>query len=50
MEDNARCFIRIGKGKFEEITYKELEQRREVRRGYLKKLFIPVQRNANRSY
>lgn len=50
MEDNAKCFIRISKGNFEEITYKELKHRRKTKREYLKKWFIPLQRNVNRSY
>lgn len=50
MEDNAKCFIRISKGNFEEITYKELKHRRKTKKEYLKKWFIPVQRNVNRSY
>ena len=29
MEDNAKCFIKIRKGYYEEITYKELKERRE---------------------
>lgn len=49
MNDNAKCFIRISKGKFEEITYKELQHRRKTKKEYLKKCFIPVQRNVNRS-
>ena len=31
MEDNAKCFIRISKGNYEEITYKELENRRKTK-------------------
>ncbi len=43
MKDNAKCFIRIEKGKFEEITYKELEKRRKITKEYNNKKFIPVQ-------
>ena len=28
MEDNAKCFIKIKRGFYEEITYKELNKRR----------------------
>lgn len=27
MKDNAKCFIKINKGLYEEITYKELKER-----------------------
>ena len=30
MKDNAKCFIKIGKGIYEEITYEELEKRRKI--------------------
>ncbi len=43
MKDNAKCFIRIAKGIFEEITYKELEERRKNNKEYNKKKFIPIQ-------
>lgn len=43
MKDNAKCFIRIEKGKFEEITYKELEKRRKTTKEYNNKKFVPVQ-------
>lgn len=43
MQDNAKCFIKIRKGYYEEITYKELQERREVDNTYKTKRFIPVQ-------
>lgn len=49
MRDNAKCFIKIAKGIYEEITYKELKERRKTNETYKDKLFIPVQRNAIRS-
>ena len=42
MQENAKCFIRIDKGIFEEITYKELEKRRKLRKEYNMKKFIPI--------
>lgn len=42
MQENARCFIRIDKGIFEEITYKELEERRKLKKEYSVKKFIPI--------
>ena len=49
VNDNATCFIKIAKGIYEEITYKELQERRKIIETYKDKLFIPVQRNATRS-
>ena len=49
VNDNAKCFIKIAKGIYEEITYKELQERRKIIETYKDKLFIPVQRNATRS-
>lgn len=43
MKDNAKCFIRIGKGNYKEITYKELEEKRKKYITYRKKKFIPIQ-------
>lgn len=48
MKDNAKCFIRIAKGIFEEITYKELENRKKTEKSYRNKKFIPIQRNVAR--
>ena len=42
MQENAKCFIRIDKGIFEEITYKELEKRRKLKKEYNMKKFIPI--------
>ena len=44
MKDNAKCFIKIGKGIFEEITYQELKKRQQTINTYKIKKFIPVQR------
>ena len=43
MKDNAKCFIKISKGYYEEITYKELQERRLADNTYKNKRFIPVQ-------
>lgn len=43
MNDNSKCFIKIGQAIFEEITYKELKSRREKFDTYKTKRFIPVQ-------
>lgn len=40
MKENAKCFIKIGKGHFEEITYKELKNRRNTIKTYKDKKFI----------
>ena len=42
MKDNAKCFIKIGKGIYEEITYEELEKRRKIINSYRKKKFIYI--------
>ena len=42
MQDNAKCFIKIGKGIYEEITYKELEKRRKIVSSYRTKKFIYI--------
>lgn len=42
MKDNAKCFIKINKGYYEEITYKELNKRREVDNTYKDKKFIYI--------
>ena len=44
MEDNAKCFIKIKKGYYEEITYKELNKRRNEDDTYKNKKFIPIQK------
>lgn len=44
MEDNAKCFIKIRKGYYEKITYKELKERRENDNTYINKKFIPIQK------
>lgn len=44
MEDNAKCFIKIRKGYYEEITYKELKERRENDNTYINEKFIPIQK------
>ena len=45
MKDNAKCFIKIKKGTYEEITYKELERRREECNIYKNKKFIPLHKS-----
>lgn len=42
MKENAKCFIKIGQGIYEEITYKELEKRRKIVNSYSKKKFIYI--------
>ena len=42
MNDNSKCFVRVKGREYEEITYKELEYRRENIPGYNKKKFIYV--------
>ena len=42
MEDNAKCFIKIKKGYYEEITYKELNKRRNEDDTYKDKKFIYI--------
>lgn len=42
MQDNAKCFIKIGKGIYEEITYEELEKRRKIVNSYNEKKFIYI--------
>lgn len=40
MNENTKCFIKIGKGIYEEITYKELTERRKIFDTYKNKKFI----------
>ena len=42
MKDNAKCFIKIGKGIYEEITYEELEKRRKIVNSNNEKKFIYI--------
>ena len=42
MDDNAKCFIKINKGYYEEITYKELNKRRKEDDSYKDKKFIYI--------
>lgn len=42
MKENAKCFIKIKKGIYEEITYKELKEKREKYITYKKKRFIQL--------
>ncbi len=37
MQDNAKCFIKLKKGIYEEITYKELKEKRKKYSTYKKK-------------
>lgn len=45
MINNAKCFIKIDEGIYEEITYDELERRRKLNNTYKAKKFIPIQGN-----
>lgn len=40
MKENAKCFIKIKEGIFEEISYRELEKRRKYIKSYKNKKFI----------
>lgn len=42
MKDDAKCFIKIKDGIFEEISYKELEKRRREIKAYRDKKFIYI--------
>ena len=42
MQDNAKCFIKLKKGIYEEITYKELKEKRKKYVTYKKKKFIKL--------
>ena len=42
MQENAKCFIKIKKGIYEEITYKELKEKRNKYSTYKKKKFTKV--------
>lgn len=42
MKENAKCFIKIKKGIYEEITYKELKEKRNKYITYKKKRFIQL--------
>lgn len=42
MNDNAKCFVKISKGIFEEISYSELEKRRKKINTYKNKKFIYI--------
>lgn len=42
MKENAKCFIKIKKGIYEEITYKELKERKDKYITYRKKKFVKI--------
>lgn len=42
MKNNAKCFIKLDKGLYEEISYKELEERRKKSNEYKNKRFIYI--------
>lgn len=42
MKDDDKCFIKVGNGTFEEISYKELENRRKRVEEYKNKKFIYI--------
>lgn len=49
LKENTKCFIKIGKGLYEEISLKDLKKRINNSNTYKHKKFIPVHRNAFRS-
>ena len=49
LKENAKCFIKIGKGLYEEISLKELKKKINESNTYKNKKFIPIHRNAFRS-
>ena len=42
MKENSKCFVKISQGIYEEITYKELEERRQTIPSYRNKKFIYI--------
>jgi len=42
MNNKSKCFVKIGEKEYEEITYEELEYRRNTIPGYTKKKFIYI--------
>lgn len=50
MNKDSKCFIKIGKDIYEEITLKELKNRQRKNSTYKEKRFIPIQRNVVRSF
>lgn len=42
MKENSKCFVKINQGIYEEITYKELEERRQLIPSYRNKKFIYI--------
>lgn len=42
MKENSKCFVKISQGIYEEITYKELEERRQTISSYRNKKFIYI--------
>lgn len=42
MKENSKCFVKISQGIYEEITYKELEERRQLIPSYRNKKFIYI--------
>ena len=49
LKENTKCFIKIGKGLYEEISLKDLKKRINNSDTYRYKKFIPIHRNAFRS-
>ena len=45
MKENAKCFIKIKKGIYEEITYKELKEKRNKYITYKKKKLLFLEYN-----
>ena len=50
MNKNTKCFIKVGKDFYEEITLKELQTRQRKYDTYKEKKFIPIQRNVIRGF
>ena len=50
LKETAKCFIKIGKGLYEEISLKDLKKRINNSDTYRYKKFIPIHRNAFRSW
>lgn len=50
MNDNSKCFIKIGNKVYEEITIEELKRRKNNLDTYNAKKFIPIQRKIVRGF
>lgn len=50
MNDNTKCFIKVGNKLYEEITIAELKKRKREIDTYKEKKFVPLQRKITRSF